>query len=74
MDSVLEQHPKTKHIRGNLAQLSALEKVIKLELLVHGKDASKMALYCPGQRVNPAAHKQGVVASNSKSLYSYWRT
>lgn len=73
LDSVIEQHPKTKRVRGNMGQLSALERVIKLELLVHSKDPSKMAMYSAGSRVNPAIHKQGIVATNTKTLYSYWR-
>lgn len=73
MESVLEQHPKTKHVRVNTHQLAALEKVIKMELLVHGKDPSKMAFYCPGARVDSATRSRGPVNSTTKTLYSYWR-
>lgn len=72
MDSVLEQNPRTRHVRGNLAQLSALDKVIKLELLVHSKDPAKMSMYCAGTRVNPANRSAGPVHTSTKTLYSYW--
>lgn len=73
MDSVLEQHPKTKQIRGNLTQLAALEKVLKMELLVHSKDPSKQSFYSAGARMDPAKRNRGPVNSNMKSLYSYWK-
>jgi len=73
MDTVLEQNKKTKHIRGNLSQISALERVIKLELLVQGKDPSKMFGFSGGARVAPQAHKQGAVNHNTKTLYDLWR-
>jgi hypothetical protein len=73
MDSVLEENKRTKHVRGNLSQISALERIIKLELLVHSKDASKMACYSAGARVNPSAHKQGAAHVNTKTIYDYWR-
>jgi hypothetical protein len=72
IDAVLERHPKTKHVRANLAQISALDKVVKMEWLVHSKDPSKMAMYSSGARVNPARGKQGPVNKGGKKVYSYW--
>lgn len=73
MDSVLEQNPKTKQVRGNLPQLAALEKVLKMELLVHSKAPDRQAFYCPGARVDPSVRTRGPVSTNTKTLYSYWR-
>jgi hypothetical protein len=73
MDTVLEKNKRTKHVRGNLSQISALERVIKMELLVQSKDASKMFGYSGRARVNPAGHKQGAVSSTTKTLYDMWR-
>jgi len=73
MDSVLEQNPRTRNIRGNLSQLAALEKVLKMELLVHSKKPENQAFYCPGARLDPSVRSKGPVSSTTKSLYHYWR-
>lgn len=72
MGTVLEQNVQTRAVRGNLSQIAALEKVIKLEWLVHSKQPEKMAMYSAGSRLNPATHKQGPVNMNSKTLFDYW--
>ncbi len=73
IDIVFEKNSKTKHKRGNKVQIDNLDKIIKLELLVQGRDASKMAGYAAGARMDPGIHKQGPVASGGKNLFDYWR-
>jgi hypothetical protein len=73
MDVIFEKNSKTKYKRGNKVQIDNLDKIIKLELLVQGRDASKMAGYSAGARVNPTIHKQGPVATTTKSLLDFWR-
>jgi len=69
---VMEKGNKRGHKRANKVQVDALEKVIKMELMVQKQDPAKMALYSAGSRLDPTAHKQGPVAGATKNLFSYW--
>ena len=73
VEMVFEKNSKTGFKRGNKTQIDNLDKIIKLELLVQGRDPAKMAMYSAGARVNPTIHKQGPVASATKNLFDYWR-
>jgi hypothetical protein len=68
----LEKHNKHGTKRANNVNVSALDKIVKLELLVQSKDPSKMAFYSAGALVNPTAAAQGPAAVSSKTLFSYW--
>lgn len=68
---VFEEHNKKKIRRVNKANLDALEKVMKMELLVQQKDVSKMAYFSAGARVNGMG--QGPVATQTKTLFDCWR-
>jgi hypothetical protein len=72
MGVVMEKSNLKKHKRANKIQIDCLEKIIKLELVVQGKDPSKMALYAAGARLDPTIHTQGAVAGSTKRLFSYW--
>lgn len=68
---VFEKHNKKNIKRVNKANLDALEKVIKMEMVVQQKDASKMAFFSAGARVNGMA--QGPVATQTKTLFDCWK-
>lgn len=72
LGTVLERSSKTGQIRGNKGQIDNLCKIIKLELEVQSKDPSKMACFSSGGIVNPAIHRQGVVASANKLIMNMW--
>lgn len=73
MDIMFEQHSVTKQRRPNKAAFDCLDKILKLEMVVQSKDASKMAFYSAGARVNTTALKQGAVSTAHKQLISEWR-
>lgn len=68
---VFEKHNKRGNKRINKANLDALEKVIKMEMVVQQKDVSKMAFFSAGARVNGMA--QGPVATQTKTLFDCWK-
>jgi hypothetical protein len=70
----IEKHNKHGTKRANNVNLSSLERVVKLELLVQSKDPTKMAFYSAGALVNPTSASQGPAAVSSKTLFSYWST
>ena len=72
MGVVMEKNNIKKHKRANKIQVDCLEKIIKLELVVQGKDPAKMSLYDAGARIDPVAHTQGAVVKSTKKLFSYW--
>lgn len=75
LDVVLERSKRTKRVRANKTQVDCLEKIIKLEWLVQGKDLEKMIRHEPGARVQSGAGEPGsVVATAGKNLYDFWRT
>lgn len=71
-DVILEKSSKRGHKRINKTQVDALEKIVKLELLVQKQDASKMAFYSAGARLDPTTHKQGPVVGSTKTLFDFW--
>lgn len=74
LDVVLERSKRTKRVRANKTQVDCLEKIIKLEWLVQGKDLEKMVRYVPGAHVQSGAGEPGsVVAMGGKNLLDYWR-
>lgn len=74
LDVVLERSKRTKRVRANKTQVDCLEKIIKLEWMVQGKDLDKMIRHEPGARVQSGAGEPGsVVATQGKTLYDYWR-
>ncbi len=73
LKGILEKSSRTKKTRANKIQVDCLEKVIKLELVLQGKDPTKMPLYSAGARIDPTLHKQGPVATSNKKMYDYWR-
>lgn len=70
---LMERNKKTRKTRGNKVQIDNLDKLIKLELLLHRVQPDKMYGYSAGARINPNVHKQGVVANNTRNLLDYWR-
>jgi hypothetical protein len=74
LDVVLERSKRTKRVRANKTQVDCLEKIIKLEWLVQGKDPAKMVGHEPGARLQSGAGEAGsVVATGGKTLYDFWR-
>jgi hypothetical protein len=73
MEIMFEQHSVTKQRRPNKSAFDCLDKVLKMELLVQSKDASKMSFFSAGARVNTTALKQGAVSTAHKQLVSEWR-
>jgi AcrR family transcriptional regulator len=74
LDVVLERSKRTKRVRANKTQVDCLEKIIKLEWMVQGKDLDKMIRHEPGARVQSGAGEPGsVVATQGKTLYDFWR-
>lgn len=74
MEVVLERNKRTKRVRPNKAVVDCLEKIIKLEWMVHTKDPSKMVAYSAGARVHSGAGEAGsVVATQGKTLYDFFK-
>jgi hypothetical protein len=70
---LIEYNPRTGAVRGNKNQIDCLTKVIATEMMVHGKDPSKMSFYSGGARVNPTAAKQGPASFAGKNIVDLWK-
>jgi hypothetical protein len=73
LKGVLEKSSKTGKTRANKNQVDCLEKVIKTELTIQARDTSKLNFYSAGAHIDPTLHKQGVVATSTKNMFSKWR-
>lgn len=74
LDVVLERSKRTKRVRANKTQVDCLEKIIKLEWMVQGKNLENMIRHEPGARVQSGAGEPGsVMAVGGKNLLDYWR-
>ena len=72
MEVLFERTRKSKRKRPNRAAFQCLDQTVKMELLVQGKDASKMSHYSAGARVSAAAKNSGPVATEHKRLYDFF--
>lgn len=73
MGMVFEKSNKTKQKRVKKEVIDAIDKIVKTELQVQRVDASKMAFYSAGARVNPNTLKQGPVAHANKTLLNWFQ-
>lgn len=71
-EACLEESTTTGKVRCNKDQVAVFEKLCKLQLYVQSKDASKMAFYSAGARLDPRVSNQGLISTNTKNLIDYW--
>lgn len=72
LDLCFERSNKTGKLRINKTAYDTYEKSVKLQLHIQKQDASKMAFYSAGARVNPEILNQGILSTHTKKLHAYW--
>lgn len=73
LDCCMEISTKTGQLRPNKQSIDAYEKLTKLQLHIQKQDASKMAFFSAGARVNPQILSQGIISKETKRLHENWR-
>lgn len=73
LERCFEVSSKTGKTRPNKNNIDCYEKIVKLQLHIQKQDASKMAFYSAGARVNPEILAQGVMSTHTKKLHSFWK-
>lgn len=74
LDCCFEVSSKTGKVRPNKHNIESYDKIVKLQLHIQRQDASKMAFYSAGARVNPEILNQGLLSTHTKTLHNYWKT
>lgn len=73
-EGMFEKSSRTGQKRPSKLAIDALDKIIKLEILIGKQDAAKWSGYAAGARYDPGTHAQGPAAVATKNLYDYWRS
>lgn len=74
LDCCFEMSSKTGKVRPNKHNIESYDRIVKLQLHIQRQDASKMAFYSAGARVNPEILSQGLLSTHTKQLHNYWKT
>jgi hypothetical protein len=74
LDCCFEVSSKTGKVRPNKHNIESYDRIVKLQLHIQGKDASKMAFASAGAKVNPEILSQGLLSTHTKQLHNFWKT
>lgn len=72
-DCCFEVSSKTGKVRPNKHNIECYTKAVQNQLHVQKQDASKMAFFSAGARINPEILNQGLLSTHTKNLHNYWK-
>lgn len=73
LEGAVEYNKGTKRKRVNDKQVSAYEKLVKLEMFVYNKKPQDMWGYSAGGHLDPKSMNQGMLALSGKPVVSLWQ-